>query len=85
MGDDPKSRHGFYTRPPLTFHLSRSPTVKYWKRYSICMGMDEDAALDAAEELLAAIPDKDEDVTDSVYADILNKAKELDSLKGRLS
>ncbi|MBI1658930.1 MAG: hypothetical protein IS632_09220 [Thaumarchaeota archaeon] len=49
------------------------------------MGMDEDAALDAAEELLAAIPDKDEDVTDSVYADILNKAKELDSLKGRLS
>ena len=50
------------------------------------MGKDaEDAALDVAEDLLAIIPDRDEDVTDSVYADILAKAQELDSLKSRLS
>lgn len=38
-----------------------------------------------AEDLLAIMPDRDEDVTDSIYADILAKAKELDSLKSELS
>lgn len=50
------------------------------------MGKDaEDSALAVAEDLLAIIPDKDEDVTDSVYANILAKAQELDSFKSRLS
>lgn len=52
------------------------------------MGMGkevEDAMLDVAEDLLAAIPDRDEDVTDSVYADILDKAQKLDSFKNQMS
>ena len=45
----------------------------------------EAAALEAAEDLLAIIPDRDEDVTDAVYADILAKAQRLDSLKNQLT
>ena len=38
----------------------------------------------AAEDLLAVIPDRDEDVTDEIYAEMLKKAKRLDSLKDTL-
>ena len=43
-----------------------------------------ESVLDAAEDLLAVIPDSDEEVTDSVYAEILGKAQDLDLVKNDL-